>query len=93
MIWHIFRREAESLILPDLPAFLQGSYQPQDNDERLALMGICQFKDLRVAMARLYAAAFADDPGLADDLQAGRRYSAACSAALAGCGAARMVWG
>ena len=87
MIWHIFRREAESLILPDLPAFLQGSYQPQDNDERLALMGICQFKDLRVAMARLYAAAFADDPGLADDLQAGRRYSAACSAALAGCGA------
>jgi serine/threonine-protein kinase len=73
MIWHIFRREAESLILPDLPAFLQGSYQPQDNDERLALMGICQFKDLRVAMSRLYAAAFADDPGLADDLQAGRR--------------------
>jgi serine/threonine-protein kinase len=87
MIWHIFRREAESLILPDLPAFLHGSYQPQDNVERLALMGICQFKDLRVAMARLYAAAFADDPGLADELQAGRRYSAACSAALAGCGA------
>ena len=87
MIWHILRREAETLILPDLPAFLQGTYQPQENDERLALMGICQFKDLRVAMARLYAAAFASDPGLAEDLQAGRRYSAACSAALAGSGA------
>ena len=86
MIWHIFRREAEALILPDLGAFLQGTYQPQDNDERLALMGICQFKDLRVAMARLYAAAFADDPKLAQDLQTGRRYSAACAAAGAGCG-------
>jgi serine/threonine-protein kinase len=86
MIWHIIRREAEVLVLPELPAFLEGTYQPQDNDERLALMGICQFKDLRGAMARLYAAAFASDPRLAEDLQAGRRYRAACSAAGAGCG-------
>jgi serine/threonine-protein kinase len=86
MIWHIVRREAESLILPDLPAFLQGTWQPQDNDERLALLGICQFKDLRGALARLYAAAFANDPKLAEDLQAGRRYRAACAAAGAGCG-------
>jgi serine/threonine-protein kinase len=86
MIWHIFRREAEALILPDLAAFLQGTHQPRDNDERLALMGICQFKDLRAAMARLYAAAFASDPKLAEDQQAGRRYRAACTAAGAGCG-------
>jgi serine/threonine-protein kinase len=86
MIWHILRREAESLILPDLAAFLQGTYEPQDNDERLALMGICQFKDLRAAMARMYTAAFASDPKLAEDLHAGRRYRAACAAAGAGCG-------
>jgi serine/threonine-protein kinase len=86
MIWHILRREAEGLILPDLAAFLQGTYQPRDNDERLALMGICQSKDLRGAMARLYAAAFAGNPKLADDLEAGRRYRAACAAAGAGCG-------
>ena len=41
---HVFRREAEAMILPNLPAFLEGKYQPQDNDERLALMGICQFQ-------------------------------------------------
>ena len=35
---HVLRREAEGLILPNLPAFLDGKYQPQDNDERLALL-------------------------------------------------------
>jgi serine/threonine-protein kinase len=33
-IAHILRREAEAMILPNLPAFLKGDYQPQDNDER-----------------------------------------------------------
>ena len=45
-------------------------------------------------MARLYAAAFADDPGLADDLQSGRRY---CLPVFRGTGwlrcRARMVRG
>ena len=36
---HVLRREAEALILPNLPAFLRGEYQPQDNDERLAFAG------------------------------------------------------
>src|SRR5262249_5480753 len=36
--------------------------------------------------ARLYAEAFAADPGLADDVRAGHRYGAACAAVLAGCG-------
>jgi eukaryotic-like serine/threonine-protein kinase len=83
---HILRREAEALILPNLPAFLKGEYQPQDNAERLALLGVCQFKDRRAAMAGLYAAAFVADPKLADDLEAGHRYRAACAAILAGCG-------
>jgi hypothetical protein len=34
----------------------------------------------------LYAEAFAAAPQLADDVRAGRRYDAACAAALAGCG-------
>jgi serine/threonine-protein kinase len=85
-ICHILRREAEGMILPNLSAFLDGTYQPRDNDERLALLGACQFTNRTRATARLYAEAFAAAPALADDLGAGHRYSAARAAALAGCG-------
>ncbi len=85
-IIHILRREAEALILPDLPAFLEGNYQPRDNDERLALLGVCQFQDRRAARAGVYAAAFAADPSLAEDLGAGHRFNAARAAAVAGTG-------
>jgi tetratricopeptide (TPR) repeat protein len=83
---HILRREAEAMILPNLPAFLEGKYQPQDNDERLALLGICQFKNRTRACAKLYADALAADPCFAEDLKAGHRHNAARAAALAGCG-------
>ena len=83
---HVLRREAERLLLPNLPAFMDGKYQPQDDDERLALLGACQFANRTGAMARLYADAFAAAPSLADDLAAGYRYNAARAAALAGCG-------
>jgi serine/threonine-protein kinase len=85
-ICHVLRREAEALILPDLPDFLQGKHQPRDNAERVALLGVCQFQGLHRAAARLYADAFAADPRLADDLAAGHRYRAACLAALAAAG-------
>jgi serine/threonine-protein kinase len=85
-ILHTLRREAESLILANLRAFLEGKYQPQDTDERLALLGACQFTNCTRARARLYADAFAGAPSLADDLVAGHRYSAARAAAQAGCG-------
>jgi serine/threonine-protein kinase len=85
-ILHALRREAEGLILPNLPAFLEGKCEPRDNDERLALLGACQFADRTRAMARLYADAFAVDPSLAEDLRAAHRYNAARAAALAGCG-------
>src|SRR5262249_33731274 len=85
-IYHVLRREAEGMILPGLPAFLDGKYQPRDNDERLALLGVCQFANRTRAMARLYAAAFATAPALADDLVASHRYNAARAAAQAGCG-------
>jgi eukaryotic-like serine/threonine-protein kinase len=85
-IAHILRREAESLILPNLPAYLDGKYVPTDNDERLAFVAACEFKNLRAAEAGLLAAAFAANPMLADDLDTGLRYRAAKAAAVSGCG-------
>jgi serine/threonine-protein kinase len=83
-ISHVLRREAESLIVPNLPAFLAGEYQPRDNDERLALLGVCQFTNRSLALTRLYAGAFAADPSLAEDHQSARRFRAARAAALVG---------
>ncbi len=85
-IWHVLRREAETMIFPNTTAFLEGKHQPRDNTERLALLGICQFKDRTSASARLYADAFAVDPTLADDPRSRQRYNAARAAAQAGCG-------
>jgi serine/threonine-protein kinase len=87
-VWiaHILRREAEARILPELPAFLQGDHQPQENDERLALLGVCQSRGLHGAAARLYADAFAADRSLAESSFLECRYHAARCAALAGCG-------
>jgi tetratricopeptide (TPR) repeat protein len=65
---HVLRREAEALILPNLPAFLRGEHEPEDNDERLALVGICQSQGRYHAGARLYTKAFQADPELADTL-------------------------
>jgi serine/threonine-protein kinase len=85
-IFHVLRREAERMILPELPAFLEGKYQPKDNDERLALTGVCQSQGRHRTAARLYADAFAADPRLAEDLGKRHRYFAARAAAQAGCG-------
>ncbi|HEV3343222.1 MAG TPA: protein kinase [Pirellulales bacterium] len=89
-ICHVLRREAEGLVLPNLPAFRRGEYQPQDNDERLALLAgqlaSCEFEGLQGAAARLYSEIFAAEPRLADDVPAGARYYGARAAALAGCG-------
>jgi hypothetical protein len=81
-------REAERLAALEakLPTFLRGEVQPRDTAERLGLVGVCQPKKLHAAAARLYAAAFAADFNLADDLGAAHRYNAACSAALAAAG-------
>jgi serine/threonine-protein kinase len=73
-VGHALRREAEALILPDLPAFLRGEYEPHDNDERLALVGACQCGGRYQSAARLYAAAFTADPDLADNLATECRY-------------------
>jgi eukaryotic-like serine/threonine-protein kinase len=82
----ILRSQAAAMILPHLPAFLDGKYQPQDKNERLMLLGVCQLTTRPLALARLYADAFAADTSLMEDRTAGHRYRATCAAALAGCG-------
>jgi tetratricopeptide (TPR) repeat protein len=81
-------REAEALVTMEakLPAFLKGEYQPRDAVERLDLAAVCHNKNLHAAAARLTADAFVIDPKSAEDLNAGHRYNAAGSAALAAAG-------
>jgi tetratricopeptide (TPR) repeat protein/tRNA A-37 threonylcarbamoyl transferase component Bud32 len=70
-----------------LPAVVRGEVKPANLSEQLTLAEVCGSCKQRYAdAARLYAAAFAAAPKLADDLKAGHRYSAACAAALAACG-------
>jgi hypothetical protein len=71
---------------PKLSAFLKGEFRPSENQERLGLADVCWIKKLNHTAAGLYAAAFAADPKLADDLKTGHRYNAACHAALAAAG-------
>jgi eukaryotic-like serine/threonine-protein kinase len=85
-ICHVLRREAEGMIFPNLHAFLEGKYQPRDNDERIAFLGTCEFANRTRAAAGLYADVFAADPPLANDVGRSCRYKAARMAALAGCG-------
>ena len=72
-ICHVLRREAEGMILPNLPAFLDGKYQPQDNDERLALLA-----------AQLATWEFRGLPGATGGIEAnGRQQVAAWERAIA----------
>jgi tetratricopeptide (TPR) repeat protein len=71
-----------------LPAVLRGADRPADAVERIEFARLCQldYRQLFAASARFYEAAFADRPGLAEDLQEGHRYNAACAAAQAASG-------
>jgi serine/threonine-protein kinase len=83
-------KRAERLVELDqqLPAFLKGERQPRNAAEALTLAGLCQppFRQRYAAAVRFYHDAFTAEPKLAEILRAGRRYNAACAAALAGCG-------
>jgi serine/threonine-protein kinase len=73
-------------IADDLPAILAGKEQPANAVTLRALAEWClKHKQLTATAAGFYAAAFAAQPALADDLEAGDRFDAACAAALAGC--------
>ena len=80
--------DAERLVriearLPDLVA---GKATPADNSERLGFADVCRLQRRHIAAARFYADAFTADAKLAADPNAGHRYNAACSAALAAAG-------
>ena len=62
MIYHVLRREAEPLVLPNLPAFLDGRYQPTDNNERIAFTAECAFTKRYATAARLWTDALAAEP-------------------------------
>jgi tetratricopeptide (TPR) repeat protein len=78
--------QLQAKLHPRLHAYLAGDLRPAGNDERLALAAVCSFECLHASAVRFYAAAFAADAGLADDLGAWRRYNAACSAVRAAAG-------
>src|SRR5262249_29499420 len=60
---------------------------PANAAERLELAFLCtRHKKLYVAAIRWSTEASLDQPKLADNLEARHRYTAACAAALAGCG-------
>jgi hypothetical protein len=80
------RAERLAASLAKLPAFQNGTYSPTSNSERLDLARSCQVKQFHHTASRLYSAAFAADPKLADELRPGHRYNAACHAALAAAG-------
>ncbi len=83
---HVFRREAERLILPNLSALVAGNDQPRDANERRAILGECQFQDRGLATAQIFNEAFAADPKLPNDFVKGCRLRAAFAAARVGCG-------
>ena len=87
---HLLRREAEGVVLPNLPAFRRGEYQPREKGERAALLtaqlASCEFEGRMGAAARLFSDAFAREPDLPEDVVAGARYHAPSAAVLAGCG-------
>jgi tetratricopeptide (TPR) repeat protein len=68
-----------------LPALLQGKDRPSAA-ERLNLARLCRDHGRPYAAARLFAAAFAAQPALAEDLASRGRYDAACAAVRAAAG-------
>ena len=70
-----------------LPAILAGKERPDEAPTQRALAEWClKHKRLPAMAAGLYASAFAAQPSLAEDPEAGNRSHAARAAALAGCG-------
>jgi serine/threonine-protein kinase len=67
-----------------LPAILAGQGPPQSASARLALAEWClKYRRLTATAAGFYETSFTAEASLADDLEAGYRFHAACAAALA----------
>jgi tetratricopeptide (TPR) repeat protein len=77
-------------VAADLSAILAGDKRPAKASTQLALAEWClTHRRLTATAARFYDAALTTEPALADDLETGNRFHAACAAALAGCGAGK----
>jgi tetratricopeptide (TPR) repeat protein len=82
-------RQTEQLLQLDrkLSACLAGKARPANPQEALLLANVCgYYRDRPRAALRFCLEAFQEEPKLADDLKAVRRYHAACFAALAAAG-------
>jgi serine/threonine protein kinase/Flp pilus assembly protein TadD len=81
-------RECERLIELSgrLSAVLRGESHPAGAREQNEYARLCYYKKHYAASARLWAEAFAAEPSLAEALDDGPRYDAACAAALAAAG-------
>jgi tetratricopeptide (TPR) repeat protein len=80
-------REAELVAALDakLPDFLQGKFQPKDNNERIKLADVCAVRKRYVAAARLHTDLLADTR-LPDNVREVVRYVGACCAIQADTG-------
>jgi tetratricopeptide (TPR) repeat protein len=75
----------------DLPAILTGDKRPAKASTQLAVAEWClRHKRLTATAANFYNAGLTAEPALADDLEAGHRFHAACAAARAGGDAATL---
>jgi tetratricopeptide (TPR) repeat protein len=89
------RRQLElcDALLPvadDLPTILAGKALPAEVAAQRALAEWClKYRRLPATALGFYLSAFRAQPSLADDLEAGNRFDAACAAALVCCGVAR----
>jgi tetratricopeptide (TPR) repeat protein len=83
---HLAKSKRLTAIRDKLAAFQKGTWKPATASERIELATWCQVKKLHHTAAGLFAAAFAAEARLANDLNAGHRYNAARCAALAATG-------
>jgi serine/threonine-protein kinase len=86
MMCHILRREAASIVVPELDQFVRGAYWPTDPIERLTLITTTEDRRMHLASAKLFSEAMAGDPTLTRDVDCLFRFRAACAAAMCGCG-------
>jgi tetratricopeptide (TPR) repeat protein len=86
----LFEADDLATLDADFDAIARGDRRPADAREGVAFAALCHGHGRYAVAARFWEGAFADRPGLADELDetdASRRCDAARSAARAGCGA------
>ena len=75
--------ERKAALASRLDETVSGAAQPHDADERIEFAEILAARARHAEAARMYTEAFAEAPALADELERGHRYNAACCAVRA----------